>query len=1002
MRYIGLLCATLAIGTMFIACSEKKADPIRRGPHPAGFVDKTSESFHGTRVRDVDMGGNASCLECHTVVAADSTADAIAMSCANSPGCHARSVTATSLNCGTCHARSELPPSHQEHFAAGADACALCHAATYSTTGALLDSVHMNAVLNVALSVAVEGTFSASEKTCSDSRCHGITQPNTSPAWGASAALTCQSCHAIDDLSDMHDTHFAQSAANCGICHASTAINATSLQPETETHANLTVDVVFATTHGGTFDAGAGTCSDTHCHGVGATSPAWTGTTDLDCQSCHAFADLPDAHGSHLAKNDDCSVCHSMTAVGNSAISNPAFHGNLEKDVALSAVVQGEFVAMTQTCTNTSCHGTASPPWTSTVDLDCNSCHAKAELPGAHQAHFARSPANCETCHSTTATDSSAIKDPSLHMNFTVDVALIDGIDGAYDSTTETCSNTYCHLDATPTPPWSGSTDLRCQSCHSYASLADPHPPHVSFVSNDCSVCHSETVSGPYTMINPSLHADQIVQVAMSGSAGAGATYDDLTNSCADTYCHVSGTPTWSVGVSLDCNSCHAKAELPGAHQAHFARSPANCETCHSTTATDSSAIKDPLLHMNYAVDVAMIDGIDGTYDPATETCSNTYCHLDATPTPAWNGTTDLRCQSCHSYASLPEPHPVHVDLVSNDCSVCHSETVSGPYTMINPSIHADQTAQVAMNDVVNGTYDTQTSSCADTYCHRSGTPVWTTAALDCNSCHAVADLPVSHPAHFKSMEQNCAVCHASTAQDSTGIAVPANHVNFQVEVALADAFGGVFDGTTNTCSNTYCHFEATTTPWDNPTDLRCQGCHPYSTLPDNHGIHIDTFGNICGTCHANTVSGGYSLVDRGKHANLTAEVAIVDSLGGTYSIDTGTCANNWCHGPRNDVVSPAWTGTTDLDCQGCHPTASLSVGHPFHVTTMGQPCQNCHNATAVSPTELVVDGPHVDGTVQVVGTYTNMVYDLGANTCSSSQNPCHNPGPSKNWFTLE
>ena len=119
-------------------------------------------------------------------------------------------------------------------------------------------------------------------------------------------------------------------------------------------------------------------------------------------------------------------------------------------------------------------------------------------------------------------------------------------------------------------------------------------------------------------------------------------------------------------------------------------------------------------------------------------------------------------------------------------------------------------------------------------------------------------------------MEQNCAVCHASTAQDSTGIAVPANHVNFEVEVALADAFGGVFDGTTNTCSNTYCHFEATTTPWDNPTDLRCQGCHPYSTLPDNHGVHIDTFGNICGTCHANTVSGGYSLVDSGKHANLT------------------------------------------------------------------------------------------------------------------------------------
>lgn len=632
----------LAIGTIFVACSEKTSDPIRRGPHPTTFVNKTSEQFHGLRVRDADMGGNASCLACHTVVAVDSTAEAIALSCANSSGCHARSETATSLSCGTCHARSELPPSHQEHFAAGVSACALCHAATFSATGALLDSVHMNAVLDVAMSTAVQGTFNADAMTCSDSRCHGITQPNTSPAWGAAGNLTCQSCHAFADLSGMHDTHFTQSAANCGMCHASTAVNATTLQPDTKTHANLTPDVVFATTYGGSFDAAAGTCSDTYCHGVAVTTPAWTGTTTLNCQSCHAFTELPGAHGKHLAKNDDCSVCHATTALSNSAISNPAFHGNREIEVVLSAAVKGEFVPMTQTCANTACHGAASPPWTATADLDCNSCHAKIDLPGAHQAHFTRSPANCETCHAETATDSSAIKNPQLHLNFTVDVALIDGI--------------------------------------------------------------------------------------------------------------------------------------------------------------------------------------DGTYDAATETCSNTYCHLDATPTPSWNGSTDLRCQSCH----------------------------------------------------------------------------------------------------------------------------------------------------------------------------------PYATLPDNHGVHIDTFGNICGTCHASTVRGAYSLIDHNKHANQIYDVALVDSVGGTYSTDTRTCANNWCHGPRNDVVSPAWTGTTDLDCQGCHPTASLSVGHAFHVTTMGKQCQNCHNATAISPTELTTDAPHVDGTVQVVGTYTNLSYDTGANTCSSSQNPCHNPGPSKNWFTLE
>ena len=224
-------------------------------------------------------------------------------------------------------------------------------------------------------------------------------------------------------------------------------------------------------------------------------------------------------------------------------------------------------------------------------------------------------------------------------MNFTVDVALIRHRRARTTSTTRDVQQHDCHsmrrrllrerID-----------DLRCQSCHSYASLADPHPPHVSFVSNDCSVCHSETVSGPYTMINPSLHADQIAQVAMSGPAGAGATYDDLTKSCSNTYCHVSGTPTWSVGVSSTATVA-MRSRAVGCASGALPTITANCETCHSMTATDSW-IKDPLFAYELHGRCRMIDGIDGTYDSATGTCADTYCHR-WTPTPAWKRHTDLR-----------------------------------------------------------------------------------------------------------------------------------------------------------------------------------------------------------------------------------------------------------------------------------------------------------------------------------------------------------------------
>ena len=981
------MAASLALG----GCSKERSDPTGQDGHPDTWTDTESASFHGTKV---SAEGNALCLECHTVVAPpDASEDQIELSCAGEDGCHARAEGPEFLDCETCH--DALPESHAAHADDDLHDCFLCHESTVSGGGALVDSVHMNGSKDFALSAVLGGTLDEETLTCSGTYCHGTA--NTSPEWGTSPVLGCEDCHATADLSALHAEHFGEIDGNCASCHAATAASASTILSGSVTHVNFEVEIQFgpAPGVGGTFDGTGNTCSDTYCHGVSVTTTAWDDPTPLDCEGCHTKAGLPEAHQTHLAVTEDCSVCHSIVALSDTAIATPALHANAEVEVLLSSFAGGSYSDVTRTCGNTNCHGTASPPWGEVAPLDCDGCHHPFdELPRGHQEHFAVIAANCAVCHAATATDSTDIANPANHLNFSVDVQLGAAWGGTFNEQNETCAGTYCHGTAA-TPAWDGATNLDCESCHAFDALPAPHAKHLAN-NDDCSQCHAATASSASAIISPAAHANQ--QVDVQFAVAIGGTYNDVNGTCSDVYCHVSGAPAWvTTPPTLDCGGCHARGGLSANHGDHFDLSAATCATCHAATAVDSTAIRGgSTTHVNFQVDVEASGASAFTYVESSKTCL-TSCH--GTSSPSWTSTIDLDCQACHADGDLPDPHSTHLTDLGADCSFCHSATVSDGTTIVDQSRHADGDVDVVLDSRAGGTYTSATGTCSDVYCHGSGAPTWATAALDCNSCHPTASLPVSHPAHFAATQMDCERCHAATAVDSTAIGDAAQHVDFGIDVEFKSGFGGTFNGAT--CNNTYCHGSGvTTTSWSSPTPLDCEGCHTIASLPDGHSVHTAAFDNDCGICHSATASGPTTLVDRGRHADMTNDVVLSATWGGTYDAgSTLQCSNTWCHGPRNTVLSPAWNTSPSLSCEGCHPTAQLSAGHGVASHSIASNCDNCHSLTAASATTLVPDGPHVDNAVDFVPTFSGLAFDGGTNTCTGS---CHTPGPSKNWFTLQ
>jgi predicted CxxxxCH...CXXCH cytochrome family protein len=319
-----------------------------------------------------------------------------------------------------------------------------------------------------------------------------------------------------------------------------------------------------------------------------------------------------------------------------------------------------------------------------------------------------------------------------------------------------------------------------------------------------------------------------------------------------------------------------------GAHQIHLTASSNHaavaCNECHLVpTATDTLGHADTAAPAEFIPGaLARNDGASPTYDPATRSCSGTYCHMDGDEAsgsagpPVWTAPRAASCGSCHS---LPPPPPHDA---SAQCGDCHAPVMSDGLFIMAPELHLDGIVQVGGSGVCNT-------------CHGNGEnaapPVDTTGHSETTAPGVGAHqthLLGGHAAATSGGDPTaravtCEACHLVpervTDSGHNDTALPAE-LTFAGQ-SLAHGATPAYDGTR--CSNSYCHGamfvngdesggSLTTPAWTtvDGSQVGCTSCHGMPP-PGPAGSHVTL--TTCHLCHLH-VNEDYTFNDPDLHVN--------------------------------------------------------------------------------------------------------------------------------------
>ena len=403
-----------------------------------------------------------------------------------------------------------------------------------------------------------------------------------------------------------------------------------------------------------------------------------------------------------------------------------------------------------------------------------------------------------------------------------------------------------------------------------------------------------------------------------------------------------------------------------GAHQAHLKAgltTAVECATCHVVPKTTYEGV-----HLDDKVDVmwtgiALANGATPTWDPATQTCSGTYCHGATLKgggkvnSPKWTlvDGSQKACDACHG-APPPAPHPT-----KGACAGCHADTAGPGLSIANKASH------------INGKVDIKLA-----------------ANAPCGSCHG-APPPSPHPAATA-----CETCHGETAGPNMTIANAANHMNGKVEFAVGPGSCAGCHGappaaphpTGNACET--CHSETagpgltiigSSLHRNKKTDVSvvngadCAGCHglpPIEKHPKQTTCHL---------CHGATVGSDQKLLPGVKHPTGKLD----------FAIDTTKC--DTCHG-----APPALPHPQQTNCTPCHAATVGTDGKLLPVgghangkvdMTLPTACNACHGS-ADSPAPPVDHNGKTDPALPTVGAHQahlkGKTYSKGGMKCET----CH------------
>jgi predicted CxxxxCH...CXXCH cytochrome family protein len=324
-----------------------------------------------------------------------------------------------------------------------------------------------------------------------------------------------------------------------------------------EFHGKLLADRKYdfgfcAKCHGEDFSGGKAQSSCLTCHASAPTS----------CTTCHGTPPKSGAHEAHVSAGMGCETCHTKPAswsdVGHILLAD----GEVDPAPAEVRLDRGGFAS--GACSNTYCHGPATPSWNGgPAAAACGTCHA---IPPANHP-----PGACASCHGRVVDADARIINRALHADGKVSL----GDDGG------TCLS--CH------PKPGGAHESHIDAKHQISARIA------------CSECHRV----PAQVTSPG-HLSGRAEVFPAGGAGPIATAGGAMPSwdgarCSDTHCHgrASAPLSWVPSpAGFACGTCHG---VPPQNVTHTGATLATCYMCHGA-AIDASARLLPA-HINGVVD---------------------------------------------------------------------------------------------------------------------------------------------------------------------------------------------------------------------------------------------------------------------------------------------------------------------------------------------------------------------------------------------------------------
>ncbi|WP_242394218.1 CxxxxCH/CxxCH domain c-type cytochrome [Anaeromyxobacter oryzisoli] len=435
------------------------------------------------------------------------------------------------------------------------------------------------------------------------------------------------------------------------------------------------------------------------------------------------------------------------------------------------------------------------------------------------------------------------------------------------------------------------------------------------------------------------------------------------------------GAHTKHVQFGVACNSCHVvpdSANTPG----HIEGKPARVVFGGLATA----------------------NGATPSYDPATMTCSSTYCH-GATlnggkeTTQTWDGQILQGCQSCHGYPP-GGGHPT-----DSNCVGCHPTTVNTDNSLKAGGTH------------LNGTIDVGSGGGA---VHPAG---WVTQTSNANGVTTPHGLAVNFhdPAYPKGVA-NCTGCHGQNLEGS-GAASACTKCH-------PGSGGAYWTGCT------FCHGDANrTVPTTgvNANDANLLAAPPMDTAGNTaagtgavgaHQAHLAgkaiSSGVTCDRCHTVPTDIAHVTAPGTNPDKVVLKQPGTTNTVGTFNSSDGSCSNVYCHGNFTNGKAqtttatpnkPVWTATAgQSDCGVCHASQTgndATWGHlkSAHIAILG--CAPCHlNGYGSTTNTSLVNAPtHADGTLNIDNAIKNYGYSTTTHTCSTAG--CHGADLAHDWTTV-